>query len=223
MNRNRTSSRLGAILVTASMLGAGALAQVAAAAPERGANSAAVTSSQEALRAAMRRLWSDHVFWTREYVVAAIDGPDGAAKAAADRLMRNQEDIGNAVAAYYGAPAGQKLTSLLKQHIQIAVDVVAAAKVGDQSQLQDANTKWNQNANEIADFLSRANPNWPHQALADAMKMHLETTTREVLARLHKDYAQDAAAFDGVYDHILHMSDVLTEGIVKQFPDRFST
>ena len=108
----RTNSRLGAVLLT-SLLGAGAVAQVAAgpletaAHPEGASNSAAVTPSQEALRAAMRKLWSDHVFWTREYVVAAIDGPEGAAKAAADRLMRNQEDIGHAVATYYGAAAGE--------------------------------------------------------------------------------------------------------------------
>ena len=72
------------------------------------------------LRQDMRKLWSDHVFWTRDYIVAAVAGtPDQ--QAAADRLIRNQEDIGNAMAAYYGKPAGDKLTGLLKEHILIAV------------------------------------------------------------------------------------------------------
>ena len=44
--------------------------------------------------------------------------------------MRNQEDIGNAVGKYYGAPAGQQFTTLLKQHISIAVDLIKAAKAG---------------------------------------------------------------------------------------------
>jgi hypothetical protein len=28
-------------------------------------------------------------------------------------------------------------------------------------------------------------------------------------------------AYDAVYDHILHMSDALSDGIVKQFPEKF--
>ncbi len=182
----------------------------------------AARSSREALHQGMRKLWSDHVFWTREYVLAAIDGPQGAAQAAAGRLMRNQEDIGAAVAQYYGAAAGSRLTSLLKQHIQIAVDLVAAAKAGDQAKAEDANHRWGQNAEEIATFLSTANPNWSRPALVEMMRMHLETTTREVEARLHKTYAEDVKAFDAVYEHILHMADVLADGIVKQFPDRFA-
>jgi hypothetical protein len=190
--------------------------------PQARSASAAVTPSQVALREAMRKLWSDHVFWTREYVVAAIDGPEGVAQAAAGRLMKNQEDIGNAVAVYYGTPAGSRLTALLKEHIQIAVELVSAAKAADQPKVQQASARWTQNADAIAAFLSQANPNWPRQALVDAMRMHLDTTTKEVTARLHKDYAADVAAFDAVYQHILHMSDVLADGIVKQFPDRFA-
>ncbi len=191
--------------------------------PQAHSAAAAMTPSQIALREGMRKLWSDHVIWTREYVVAAIDGPEGVAQAAASRLMRNQEDIGNAVAAYYGASAGSQLTSLLKEHIQIAVELVAAAKAGDQAKTQQASARWTQNADAIAAFLSQANPNWPRQAMVDAMRMHLDTTTKEVTARLRKDYAADVSAFDAVYQHILHMSDVLADGIVKQFPTRFAS
>jgi len=53
------------------------------------------------------------------------------------------------------------------------------------------------------------------------MKKHLSTTTDEVVARLTKNWDQDVHAFDAVYDHILHMSDALSDGIVKQFPERF--
>ena len=108
----------------------------------------------------MRKLWTDHVVWTRDYIVAAVgDQPD--APAAANRLMRNQEDIGKAVAKFYGEPAGQQLTKLLKDHISIAVDLVKAAKAGDKSGQQKADERWQANAVEIADFLSKANPNWP--------------------------------------------------------------
>jgi hypothetical protein len=172
------------------------------------------------LRRDMRKLWTDHVVWTRDYIIAAVaDQPD--ATVAANRLMKNQEDIGAAVAAYYGAPAGQQLTTLLKAHITQAADVVKAAKSGDKTALKAADDKWQQNAVEIADFLSKANPNWPRATLVDMMKKHLSTTTNEVVARLNKNWDEDVRAYDAVYDHILHMSDALTDGIVKQFPDKF--
>jgi hypothetical protein len=172
------------------------------------------------LKQDMRKLWTDHVVWTRDYIVAAAgDQPD--AKAAAGRLMKNQEDIGGAVAKFYGAPAGQQLTSLLKQHISIAVDLIKAAKAGDKAAQQQADSKWQQNGVEIADFLSKANPNWPRATLVDMMKKHLATTTDEVVARLTKNWDGDVRAFDAVYDHILHMADALSDGIVKQFPDKF--
>jgi len=175
-----------------------------------------------ALRQDMRKLWTDHVVWTRDYIIAAVgDQPD--ATAAANRLMRNQEDIGNAIAKFYGAPAGQQLTTLLKQHISIAVDLIKAAKGGDKASQQQADEKWQQNAMDIADFLSKANPNWPKATLVDLMKKHLSTTTNEVVARLNKNWEEDARAFDAVYDHILQMADALSDGIVKQFPDKFSS
>jgi hypothetical protein len=168
----------------------------------------------------MRKLWTDHTVWTRDYIVAAVDDrPD--AQAAANRLMKNQEDIGNAVAAYYGQVAGQELTSLLKQHIAIAVDLIKAAKAGNQAGQKAANDEWQQNAVDIATFLSKANPNWPNGVLVNMMKMHLATTTEEVVARLKHDWEADVRAYDAVYNHILMMADALSDGIVKQFPDKF--
>jgi hypothetical protein len=135
--------------------------------------------------------------------------------------MKNQDDIGKAVAEFYGDAAGQQLTTLLKQHISIAVDLIKAAKAGDKAGQQQADTRWQQNGVEIATFLSKANPHWPQATLADMMKKHLSTTTTEVVARLSKDWAGDVRAFDAVHDHILHMADALSDGIVKQFPGKF--
>jgi hypothetical protein len=146
----------------------------------------------------MRKLWSDHVIWTREYIVAAIDGsPD--ARAAATRLLKNQDDIGGAVAGFYGRDAGDKLTGLLKQHIMIPVDLIAAAKANDQVKYNASDQQWKKNGEEIADFLSRANPNWPKATLAGMMATHLATTTKEVVARLNKKWDEDTAAFDEFY------------------------
>ena len=193
---------------------------VAVAAP-LSAQTAPITDSALALKQDMRKLWTDHVVWTRAYVVSAV-GDQHDATAAAERLMKNQEDIGQAVGKYYGAAAGQQLTTLLKEHITIAVDLVKAAKAGDKAAQGKADGRWQQNATQIAEFLSKANPNWPRATLVDMMKMHLSTTTAEVVARLTKDWAGDVRAYDALYDHILKMADALSDGIIKQFPEKFA-
>jgi hypothetical protein len=193
-----------------------------AAAPSQSQQHEPHMTAATTLRQDMRKLWTDHVVWTRSYIVAAVgDQPD--AQAAAARLMKNQEDIGAAVASYYGKPAGDKLTALLKEHISIAVDIIKFAKAGDKASQQQADAKWRRNGDEIADFLSKANPNWPRAALVDMMNKHLSTTTEEVVARLTKNWDADGKAFDAVYDHILVMADALSNGIIKQFPAKFPT
>ena len=172
------------------------------------------------LRLAMRKLWSEHVIWTRDYIVAAAAGHPSA-PALSRRLLRNQEDIGNAITPYYGAAAGSKLTALLKDHILIAVDLVAAAKAGDAAKKEDADRRWHANAGDIATFLSGANPNWPRQTLLDMLNEHLSLTTQEAVARLESRWDDDIATFDRIYAQSLRMADALTEGIVKQFPAKF--
>ena len=224
--RNRTWITM---LSVATMLIGGAQVGSAAGAPPiaEGASHgstvqhpAASSAKAARLREDMRKLWSDHVIWTREYIVATIDGsPD--TNAAATRLLKNQDDIGGAVAGFYGKDAGDKLTGLLKQHIMIAVDLIAAAKANDQAKYAATDQQWKKNGEEIVDFLSQANPNWPKATLASMMAAHLATTTKEVVARLNKKWDEDTAAFDEVYAHILHMSDALSDGIIKQFPQKF--
>ena len=181
----------------------------------------AASSSAPELRTAMRKLWSDHVIWTRQYIVAAVAG-DPSAQAASVRLLKNQEDIGNAVVPYYGAAAGVKLTDLLKQHILIAVDLVTAAKAGDAAKQADADKRWHDNAADIATFLSGANPNWPRQTLLDMLNQHLALTTQEAVARMQQKWSDDTATFDRIFTQAMEMADALTAGIAKQFPAKVS-
>lgn len=179
------------------------------------------SSKEAALHDAMRKLWEDHITWTRIFIISAA-GDLGDKTAATDRLLQNQVDIGNAIKPYYGDAAGNKLTALLKEHITTAADVVAAAKANDQAKLADANKRWFANADQIADFLSGANPkNWPQAEMRSMMHEHLNLTTKEAVARLHGDWAGDIAAYDAVHNQILHMADGLTMGIIKQFPEKF--
>jgi hypothetical protein len=180
----------------------------------------AITEAGQSLRRAMDRLWTDHVVWTRQYIVAAVDGkPD--AEAAAARLLKNQEDIGNAAAGFYGPEAGAGLTDLLKQHILIAVELVDAAVKGDQERFDREDKRWSDNAAEIAHFLSQANPNWPEKDVKDLLDLHLELTQREVVARLNKSWTDDVAAFDDILTEILTVADTLSQGIMQQFHEKF--
>lgn len=187
-----------------------------------GMTSVTQSPSSAQLHDAMRKLWSDHVVWTRLYIIAAAAG-DASAQTASARLLKNQEDIGNAIVPYYGAAAGAKLTDLLKQHILIAVDLVTAAKVGDNTKVADADRRWHANANDLATFLSGANPNWPKATVLSMLNQHLALTTQEATARLQGRWNDDASTFDSIFTQILGMADALSDGIVKQFPSRFTT
>jgi len=181
---------------------------------------AAANDKQTAFQDAMRKLWEDHITWTRVFIIsAAADLPDKAA--ATERLLQNQVDIGNAIKPYYGNAAGDKLTTLLKEHITTAAEVVAAAKANDKAKLDDANKRWIANADQVADFLSSANPNWPAADMRKMMREHLDLTTAEAVARLNGDWKADVAAYDRVHEQILHMADMLSDGIVKQHSAKF--
>ncbi|MGH9858342.1 MAG: hypothetical protein ACRD4B_10905, partial [Acidobacteriota bacterium] len=103
-----------------------------------------------------------------------------------------------------------------------AVEVLKAAKAGDQAQLAAANRKWQANGDEIATFLSAANPqHWPAPTMKAEMKKHLDLTLTEASNRLNGKYAEDAKDYDRVHEHILHFADALSSGIQAQFPDKF--
>ena len=183
---------------------------------------AALTAKAVDLQSDMRKLWEDHITWTRLAIISLEGGtPDTQATVA--RLLRNQVDIGNAVKPFYGRAAGNALTAQLKQHILIAADVIAAAKAGDTAKLTRAQARWQRNADGIAAFLHRANPrNWPLAAMKTEMRMHLKLTTEEAVAHLQGRWTADVAAYDRVHTHILHMSDALSAGLIAQFPGRFA-
>jgi hypothetical protein len=179
------------------------------------------TAKARALHEAMRKLWEDHITWTRLAIVSlAHDLPDLPQTQA--RLLRNQTDIGNAVKPYYGRKAGAQLTALLEEHIQGAVALLVAAKSGDSARIAAARTAWYDNGNRIAAFLSHANPRfWALGEMRAMMRKHLDDTLDEAVARLQGRYDDDIQAYERIHRHILRMADMLSAGIVKQFPQRF--
>lgn len=103
----------------------------------------------------------------------------------------------------------------------IAVDLVAAAKSGDQAAFAKHDARWTANIGQIAGFLAGANPNWPERDVLDLLALHLKLTKDETVARIGSDWAADVRAFDDIFNEILVVADTLHDGIVAQFPDRF--
>lgn len=187
---------------------------------DKGKMSLCRVNATDDLRLAMRKLWEDHIVYTRNYIISSLADLEDASAIAA-RLLGNQKDIGNAIKPYYGEAAGNQLAALLKDHILIAAEVVKAAKSGNSEDLAKADKKWHANADDIAVFLSKANPNWTKKDLTNMLYKHLDLTTGEVVSRLHKNWEDDISYYDKGHSHMLMFADALTCGIVKQFPDKF--
>ncbi len=174
-----------------------------------------------ALRRGMDKLWIEHVLWTRQFIVSSVANL-GDAGDAAQRLLKNQDEIGNAIAPFYGKEAGNALAKLLREHILIAADIVKAALAKDNEKVKTLDVKWHKNADDIAQFLNKANPNnWPEKALRDMFYEHLKITTQELMLRMQEKWADDVANYDNVVAQAMMMGKDLADGIVKQFPDKF--
>ena len=172
------------------------------------------------LKTAMRKLWEDHVTYTRNYIISAL-ADLGDVGAVATRLLKNQDDIGAAIKPFYGKPGADQLAKLLRDHIIIATKVVKAAKEGNKEALNQQQAAWKANADDIANFLHASNPHWKKHAMAKMLHTHLDLTTQEVVSRLQKNWDADIAAYDKGHVHMLHFSDMLVDGLTKQFPEKF--
>lgn len=176
----------------------------------------------QAFHDAMRKLWEDHITWTRMVIVSTFaDLPDQFPTV--QRLLQNQEDIGDAIKPFYGDAAGEQLSALLRDHILIAAEILQAAEDGDAAALEDASERWYANADDIAEFLHVANPeNWPLEEMRAMMREHLDLTLQEAVAYLNGNYSASIDFYDQVHIQALEMADMLSEGIIRQFPNKFN-
>jgi hypothetical protein len=214
MNRLALSVSFGILTLTGL-----APSPLVKAAAEKKATATAPAISATDLRNDMRKLWSDHTTYTRSYIVSAVAGLQDLSTVT-QRLLRNQDDIGNAIKPIYGEEAGKKLAALLRDHILAAAEVVKAAKASDSKAVDAGEKKLHANADEIAVFLSGANPNWKKPALTDMLYKHLDFVTKQAVARIKMDWPADIQAYDAGYEHMMMFADMLSDGIIKQNPKK---
>lgn len=235
MDRTSTSHRrLGVAALIASLaLGAGLSGcsspsasahthdAVAAAAAVPQPNSASVPAQQLGLRQTMRALWEQHMEWTRLAIVDFVNGSAGF-DTTAGRLLQNQTDIGNAIRPFYGDAAAGRLTTLLKAHITDFVAFFEAAKGGDPVAIASTQAAVYENAQQIGDFLASANPkSWPQDTMRSMMKEHIDQTVAYGGDELTGRYADGITVYDQAEAHMLMMADLLSQGIIAQFPGKF--
>jgi hypothetical protein len=188
------------------------------------ADAASARASRQAFHDEMRKLWEDHITWTRLFIVSkatlSTDLPDIGPTV--DRLLQNQADLGAAFGPFYGTATGEELTALLRIHILTAADIITAAKAGDSAAQTAAIEAWYANAHDIAVFLHDLNPRfWPLDEMDAMMDEHLDLTLAEAVARLEGRYADDVAEYELIHAQILEMADMLSDGIIRQFPQAF--
>jgi hypothetical protein len=215
-----TPRRALAGVVVATAVGALAIGSLASpgAAPARDRS---ISPKALAFHDAMRALWESHGTWTERAIVDFVGGlPDTSL--AIGRLLQNQTDIGNAVKPYYGRKAGNELTTLLKGHINAAVGLLKAAKSGDPHAIATAKAAFYANGNQVARFLHTANPqHWSLAAMKTMMRIHLNQVVALAVDQLQDHYAAAIRLYDVYIGHILDMADMLSTGIMQQFPVQF--
>ncbi|WP_082692773.1 acetylglutamate kinase [Bacillus sp. FJAT-29814] len=183
-------------------------------------NNSFISEQEFRLSNSMRLVWEQHVYWTRLTINSiAFSLPDLDANTA--RLLRNATDMGNLLKPYYGNNVASKFSSLIREHLVIAAELVTAAKAGNQRAVADAERRWYANGEEIAEFLSTINPFISRREFQEMFFEHLALTEKEAVLILQRDFTRSIAVFDKIEEEALQMADTITAAIVRQFPRKF--
>ena len=168
----------------------------------------------------IRMLWEQHTVWTRATIVSLVfDLPD--AEFVTNRLLQNPVDFGNLFSRFYGDRIGARFQELMRAHLVIAAELVNASKAGDTQAAAEIEQRWYANGDAIAAFLGRINPFWSEEDWRRMYRTHLGLVKEEAVILLTGNYQEEGSIYDKLETQALVMADVMTQGIVNQFPARF--
>jgi hypothetical protein len=220
------------VMNAASMTLAGLLAQPAAAAAPQGTQMhvhaplllAAAVADQikvDATQAALRDLWTGHVFWIRNVVVAELAGDASAQQVAEKQVVANAQAIAASIEPFYGTAAKEKLFTLLAGHYGAVKAYLDASVAKNDAKQTEATTKLISNAGEITSFLSSANPYLPKDTVDGLLQAHGGHHIAQIQQLLAKDYAGEAQTWADMSQHMYVIADALADALAKQFPAQF--
>lgn len=177
------------------------------------------------LKMALRDLYVGHIFWVRDLVIATRLGEKGAISEADEYGLKNAKAIGESIAPIYGQAAGDKFATLFTGHYMAVKSYMTAAFAnnfkGSSALKKAALDKLTKNADEIAAFVSSANPNLPKTTVYGLLVTHAQQHIMSIEATAKRDWGGEADMWDPMVKHIYTIADALAEGIAKQFPDKF--
>lgn len=173
-------------------------------------------SKQLQLSNTLRRLWTEHVMWTRSFIISTAFNL-GDLDYVSKRLMRNPSDFADVLMMYYGDKTAKQFMELLTEHLSIAAKLVNAAKAGDTATANEQRRLWYLNADNIALFLSKINPYWDNRAWQTFLYDHLKMTENEASQILTGQFDASISQYDAIAEEALKMADYMTSGIIRQF------
>ncbi|UGB38288.1 hypothetical protein [Frateuria soli] len=172
------------------------------------------------LDAAMRALWHGHVVHTRDYALAVHAHDSARARAAANAVVANARQIADAVAGFYGKPAGARMLELLAAHWGGVKALTDARVANDSAAERKAMAELQSNVGEIAKFLSGANPNLPENAVQGLMAAHVAHHATQIQQIMAGDMKHEQSTWEAMQAHMDMISDALAGAIARQFPDK---
>lgn len=165
----------------------------------------------------MRMLWQQHAAWTKMTIDSIVEG-SADEEFTTRRLLRNPADIAAVFRPLYGNAIADRLQELLTEHLVLAAQLVKESKAGETAAAAETERRWYANGNEIAAFLNSINPFWGRAEMERMWREHLDLVKAQAVARLNGEYETEIARYDEGEQLLLRMADVLTAGIVRQFP-----
>jgi LysM repeat protein len=168
----------------------------------------------------MRLAWSQHVMWTRSYLISVIDNLNDK-EPVVNRLLRNPKDFAGIYNKYYSDEVAKAVDDLLTEHLTIAAGMLDALVNNDMAEFNRLDREWYRNADDIAKAFHSFNPYYEYEEIRRLMRIHLDLLKQEISYRYNKMYDKEVRIFDDVERHALMMADAFTKGIVEQFPDKF--
>jgi len=164
-----------------------------------------------------RLLWEQHVEWTRMAVMGIVHNlPES--DLITQRLLRNPMDFARALTTFYGEEAAQAFAQLFTAHLTIATELVQAVIAGNNEAAADADQRWHENADQIAELLGSLNPYWSVDDWSAMLYEHLELLSSNVADMVAGNYQESINGYDEMEMQALEMADMMAEGIAMQFP-----
>ncbi|GAB3097597.1 hypothetical protein [Lysobacter terrae] len=174
------------------------------------------------LQATLRSLWHGHVEKTREYALAVKAGNAKRSEAAANAVVANAKQLSDAVASFYGKPAGERMLALLAGHWGAVKAMTDAEHANNRDAVNAAMTTLTQNAGEIAVFLSGANPYLPQDAVRGLLLAHGAHHAAQISEVMRGDKAGEAKTWAAMQKHMDVIADAMAGALAKQFPKKVS-